>query len=218
MQMVQLLAGFQVSQALYVVAKLGVATALADGPRTIDQLATATGAEADVLRRLTRDLARLGIFRSSDGMVEVTALGLTLADGHPGSLHDVAIYWMETHYAPFAELLHTARTGEGAAAHHYGEPFFDWIAKSPELVGIQNRAMATVTQGLRAGMFDGYTLPGGTLVTDIGGADGAMMCEFLASEPERRGIVFDLPEVVPAATKVLADRTPAISSTSPCRR
>jgi hypothetical protein len=94
---------------------------------------------------------------------------------------------METHYAPF------------------GEPFFDWIAKSPELVGIQNRAMATVTQGLRAGMFDNYTLPEGTLVADIGGADGSMICEFLAREPGRRGIVFDLPEVVPAAQKVLAD-------------
>jgi hypothetical protein len=38
-QMLQMLAGFQISQALYVVAKLG----LADGPRTIEQLAAATG-------------------------------------------------------------------------------------------------------------------------------------------------------------------------------
>lgn len=48
MRMVQLLAGFQVSQALYVAGKLGLATALADGPRTIAQLAEETGADADV--------------------------------------------------------------------------------------------------------------------------------------------------------------------------
>ena len=36
--MIQMLSGFQVSQALYVVAKLGVATVLADGPRDGHQL------------------------------------------------------------------------------------------------------------------------------------------------------------------------------------
>ena len=70
-QMVQMLAGFQLSQALYVVAKLGLGTALADGPRTIEQLATATGAEADVVGRLVRTLAPLGIFRTDGGRVQV---------------------------------------------------------------------------------------------------------------------------------------------------
>ncbi|MGA5899221.1 methyltransferase [Streptomyces venetus] len=32
-----------------------------------------------------------------------------------------------------------------------------------------------------------------------------MICQFLAGEPDRRGIVFDRPEVVPAARKVLAE-------------
>jgi hypothetical protein len=91
-QMVQLLAGFQVSQALYVVAKLGVAEALANGPQTIEQLATATGADTDVLRRLVRDLAPLGIFRTDNGVVEATVLGATLAAGDSGSLRDVAVY------------------------------------------------------------------------------------------------------------------------------
>ena len=203
-QMFQLLGGFQVSQALYSVAKLGVATALADGPRTIDELATATGADTDALGRIVRDLAPVGIFRTGEGVVEVTPLGATLAEGRAGSLRDVALFWMETHYAPFGVFLHTAVTGESAATHCYGEPFFDWISKSPELVRVTNAAMAAVTQALRAGMFDNYTLPEGPLVADIGGAEGSVLCEFLARDPNRRGIVFDLPEVVPAAKQVLA--------------
>jgi hypothetical protein len=54
-------------------------------------------------------------------------------------------------------------------------------------------------------MFDGYQLPGGTLVADIGGADGAMMAQFLRNDPGRRGIVFDLPEVVAGAAATIAD-------------
>jgi precorrin-6B methylase 2 len=203
-QMVQMLAGFQISQALYVVAKLGLCTALADGPRTIEQLAMATGADADVLRRIIRTLAPAGLFRTDGERAEATPLGLTLAEGHPRSVRDIALFWMETHYAPFGELLHTAMTGENAATHYYGKPFMEWTASSPATTEILTQAMASVTQGLKAGMFDNYSLPEGNLVADIGGADGSMICQLLAREPHRRGIVFDKPEVVPAARKVLA--------------
>lgn len=54
-------------------------------------------------------------------------------------------------------------------------------------------------------MFDGYRLPEGTVVADIGGADGSMMVRLLADDPGRRGIVFDQPEVVAAAEKNLVD-------------
>jgi precorrin-6B methylase 2 len=205
LQMVQLLAGFQVSQALYAVAKLGVATALLGGPQTVQQLAAATSSDADALGRVVRFLATLGLFRISGTTVEITDLGATLAEGSPGSIRDVALYWMETHYAPFGQLLHTVRTGETAATRHYGKPFFEWLSADPGMVELQNNAMAVVTNGLRAGMFDDYRLPEGNLVADIGGADGSMICQLLAREPSRRAIVFDRPEVVPSARKVLDD-------------
>jgi hypothetical protein len=203
--MVQMLAGFQLSQALYVVAKLGLSTALADGPRTIEQLVAATGAKADVLRRLIRALAPLGIFRTDGERVESTPLGLTLAEGQPGSVRDIALFWMETHYAPFGEFLYTATTGENAATHYYGKPFMDWIAGDPALAGIQTRAMASITDGLLTGLFDNYSLPEGDLVADIGGANGSVICQFLDRDPDRRGIVFDRTEIVPSARQVLAD-------------
>ena len=205
MQMVQMLGAFQISQALYVVAKLGVSSALVDGPRTIEDLAAATGANADALGRIVRTLAPLGLFQTDDGKVQATSLGLTLAEGHPGSVRDIALFWMETHYAPFGELLHTATTGESAATHYYGKPFLNWTASSPATVELLTRAMATITTALRTEMFGGYSLPEGSVVADIGGADGSMICELLEHEPDRRGIVFDLPEIVPAARKVLAD-------------
>jgi hypothetical protein len=204
--MIQMLSGFQVSQALYVVAKLGVATVLADGPRPVDELAALVAASPDALGRLIRTLTPLGLFQTTgDGRVEVTPLGLTLAAGRPGSVRDAALYWMETHYAAFGHLLHTVRTGEPGATHHLGQPFFDWIGADPELAALQSRAMATVTAGLKAGVFQGYELPGEAVtVADIGGSDGTVLAQLLASHPDRRGIVFDLPQVVPAAREAIS--------------
>ena len=66
-----------------------------------------------------------------EGTVALTPLGATLASDQPGSVRDLGIMWMETHYEPFGQLIHTARTGEAAATHFYGEPFFNWLARDP---------------------------------------------------------------------------------------
>jgi Dimerisation domain len=126
LRMTQLLFGFTTSQALYVTARLGVATALLDRPRRLEELAESTGADRDALGRVIRTLASLGVFRTEeDGNIAVTPLGSTLAAGVPGSTHGIAIFLMETHYEPFGKLLGTAQTGEtprgaGHALHRRG--------------------------------------------------------------------------------------------------
>jgi hypothetical protein len=210
-QMVQLLAGFQISQALYVAAKLDVARLVLDRPRTADDLASEVGADPVALGRLLRTLASLGLFTcEGDGAAApafaATPLGATLASGTPGSMRDMAIMWMETHYLPFSELLHTVRTGECGATHHYGEPFFDWLSRDAEQVARFTASMRNLTEGIRAGAVAGYRLPPAEVVVDVGGADGSLLAMLLAADPDptRRGIVFDLPHVVPAAEEHLA--------------
>lgn len=98
------------------------------------------------------------------------------------------------------------RTGQPAADKYLGEPFFDWLAKDPAMIGLFSRAMADVTSTLRAGMFDHYRLPPGRVVADIGGSDGSVLVQLLTrdGDPDRRGIVFDLPATVPAARPTVA--------------
>jgi hypothetical protein len=55
-------------------------------------------------------------------------------------------------------------------------------------------------------VFDGYDLPPGRVVADIGGADGSVLVQLIAGLPERIGVVFDLPAVAPAAMSSLAER------------
>ncbi|WP_405591187.1 methyltransferase [Streptomyces sp. NBC_01190] len=198
-RMQQLLTGFEISQALFVVAELGVATELLGGPRRVDDLAAVVGADADALARIIRVLAQDGVFRTSGDTVDITDLGRTLADGPADSVRSVARYFRQTHYAPFGNLLDTVRTGEPAATVFLGKPFFDWINENPELAELQNQAMAGFTQHARGNLLAVHDLPEGAIVADIGGADGTLLVELLAGRPERRGIVFDLPSTVSAA-------------------
>jgi O-methyltransferase/methyltransferase family protein len=204
-QMHQLLTGFEVSQALFVVAELGVATALLDGPQRLADLAARVGANADALERLIRFLVPHGVFRTSGrDDIEITDLGGVLAERADDSMHGVARYLMRTHYAPFSDLLHTVRTGEVAATKYLGQPFFDWINATPGLAELQNSAMAQFTTGGRGDVLDRIRFPDGQTIADIGGADGSLLAEILPRLPGRRGIVFDMPRVVTAATATLA--------------
>jgi hypothetical protein len=135
----------------------------------------------------------------------------------PGSVRDVALTWMETHYAPFGELVQTVRDGVPAATRFYGRPFFDWLAGDPEQVARFTGAMADLTSGIKAAALAGYVVPGGPVVVDVGGADGTLLLTLLAADPDpaRRGVVVDLPHVTgrareKVAASPLADRVEVV--------
>jgi len=58
----RLVNGYQISQALHVVAVLGIADLLAARPRTSDELAEATGTHPGALYRVLRALAAAAVF------------------------------------------------------------------------------------------------------------------------------------------------------------
>jgi predicted Rossmann fold nucleotide-binding protein DprA/Smf involved in DNA uptake len=66
-QLARMITGYWISQAIYVAAKLGIADLLADGPKTADELARATGTHARSLYRLLRALASVGVFSEVEG-------------------------------------------------------------------------------------------------------------------------------------------------------
>jgi hypothetical protein len=199
-QMIQLLAGFQVSQALYVVAELGVPDRLLDGPRTSAELAADLQADPAALDRLLRALASLGVFTEQEqGRFAVTPLGRTLASDEPGSVRGLARMWMQTHYAPFGGLLETVRTGQCAATRHYGKPFFAWLGEHPEHVERFSTAMGNLTESIKLGAVDSYAFTGVSKIVDVGGADGTLLAHVLRRLPQASGIVYDLPHVIDAA-------------------
>ena len=204
-QMILLLGGFRVSQALYAAAALGVADHLVAGPAAAEVLAERTGAHPPSLRRLLRTLASVGVFTEPEpGVFALTPLGRTLASGQPGSMRDVVIMFMETHYAPFGDLLGTIRTGQPAAERFYGQPFFAWLSQHPEQASRFTAAMANLTSGFKTAAIAALPLDGIHTIVDVGGADGTGLATILAAHPHMRGVLFDLPHVITSAPETLA--------------
>src|SRR3989442_6150410 len=85
--------GNVVAQGVYVAAKLGVADLLEAGPKSVDELAHATGAHAPSLGRLLRALASLEVFveEEATGRYALNPLGATLRSGKPGSVRDAVL-------------------------------------------------------------------------------------------------------------------------------
>jgi hypothetical protein len=204
--MTALLSGFIQSQALFTFAKLDLATLLLAGPRPAAALAEATRTNALQLDRVLRYLASVDVVSlDPDGFFAITPFGATLASGTPGSVRDLAIFWMETHYEAFAEFLASVRTGTPAFDLRFGQVFGDWMAARPDQGARLAGAMSAVAQGMKADLLAGYRLPGGEVVADIGGADGTLLATLLAHDPGRRGIVLDVDHVVATAGPRLAE-------------
>src|SRR5580704_2692662 len=204
-RMIELLGGFRISQALYAAAVLGVADQLVAGPAAVEVLAAQAGAHSPSLYRLLRTLAGAGVFTEAEpGVFGLTPLGQTLTSSQPGSLRDLAIMWMETHYAPFAELIHAVRTGRPAAEHLYGEPFYAWLSHHPEQASRFTGAMANLTGAFKTTAIASLPLEGTHTVVDVGGADGSVLAAILAAHPQMRGVLFDLPHVITDAPQALA--------------
>jgi hypothetical protein len=206
--MVQLLAGFQISQALYAAAKLGIPDQLAERPHTAAELAQRLQTDPAATGRLVRDLAGLGVFAATDqsDRWQLTPLGQTLVADAPGSVRDLALMWMETHYAPFGGLIDTIRTGTPAADAYYGKPFFSWLGGHPEQVDRFTRSMANLTDGVKTGAVATIDFSGIEHVVDVGGADGTLLAAVLHRYPQLTGTIFDLPHVIEDA----APRTKAL--------
>ncbi|MEE8400970.1 MAG: methyltransferase dimerization domain-containing protein [Candidatus Hydrothermarchaeaceae archaeon] len=62
MALIQMITGYWPSRLIYVAAKLGVPDLLKDGPKDVEELARATGADEQALYRVMRGLASLGVF------------------------------------------------------------------------------------------------------------------------------------------------------------
>ncbi len=200
-QMAGMLSGFAVSQALYVVAKLDIAAKLLAGPRTAADLAEAAEVPEVPLSRVLHTLSGFGVVSHQEGdRFAITELGATLADGTPGSVRGTALMWMETHYEAFGELLGTMRTGSTGFSLRHGQEFVSYLREHPEHLPSLTAAMAELNGGPRQALLSDYRLPEGEVVADIGGADGSVLALLLADEPRRRGVVMDLPGVVPVAT------------------
>jgi hypothetical protein len=130
--LLQLLFGKCVSMAISVVAKLRVADLLADGPKTVADLAAKTKTHAPSLYRVLRTLVAVGVFAEADGRFALTPMGEYLRTAVKGSLRGAADFsGSEWNWRAWGDLLQTVRTGSPAFDSVFHEPVFDYLGRHP---------------------------------------------------------------------------------------
>jgi SAM-dependent methyltransferase len=203
--MMGLITGYWVSQAVGVVALLGVADQITDGPRRSDELAQAVGADPQALYRVLRLLASLDVFAEvAPRTFGLTPLGETLRSDAPDSVRNFAI--TETapgHWLPWGRLLESVRTGRAMTYETLGMGLFEWYAQNPDEAGYFNAAMGNLSALAAGELVRVYDFSTVRTVADIGGAHGVLLAAVLRANPAVRGILFDLPHVIETAGEAL---------------
>jgi ubiquinone/menaquinone biosynthesis C-methylase UbiE len=205
LQMLQVMSGFWISRCVYIVAKLGIADLLKDGPKNADDLAAASGTHAPSLFRVLRALAAVDVLtQSEDNRFGNTPMSETLCEG-PASLRWFAMTELgEEHYPAWGELMHSVRTGEIAFDKAFGEPVWEFFGKNPENARIFNNAMSGMTAQAEAALHAAYKFEGINTIMDVGGGHGGFITSILERNPAMRGILFDSPQVIEGARPKLA--------------
>ena len=198
LRLYNILIGSMKTQAIHVAAELGLADVLSDGPKDIAELAKAVKADANALFRLLRALCSLGLCSEQGGSYSLTPMGQVLRQNVPGSLRPFALLlggaaW----WRAWGALGHAVRTGTGAFDATHGEGYFEFLEKNP---GEQERFhdfMTSICQMNAAAIVGGYSFANFRKIVDVGGGGGHLLSAILASAPQARGVLFDLPGTVP---------------------
>jgi len=200
-ELVRLFRGFWLSRAIYVATELGIADLLADGPRTVADLAATTKTHAPSLFRVLRLLASEGVFaEAEDGRFELTPKAAALRQGAGPARLQVLFLGRPASWEAAGNLSHTVRTGETAFERVHGVDFFEYNRQHPEDQVLFDQLMAAQTKPVARAVAGKYDFSSMASVIDVGGGRGALAVEILTAHPHLRGAVFDQPAVAATTT------------------
>jgi O-methyltransferase domain len=199
------LADYIVPLTLRVVADLGIADHLHDGPRSVDELAAATGAHAPSLARALRAVACKGVFTEPEaGCFGLTPMAELLRSDHPLSFRGM-ITMLPFDLAALNRLEYSVRTGQPAFEHVHGQPYWSYFAAHSEDGERFDRFMQGLTRLVLRTVLGRYPWECLKTVVDVGGGNGTFLAGLLARNESMRGVLVDLPHVVSGATAVLGE-------------
>lgn len=184
------------ARAVYAAAELGLADHLANGARSAEDLARATGTHAPSLFRLLRALASCGVVtETASGRFTTTPLGEALRDGAPGAARatilTIAGSWQ---WKAWDNFMHALQTGESGVKAAFGKDLFDFLGGEPTHSARFNEAMVGMHGAVAPAVIAAYDFSRFASIVDVGGGKGALLAAILKAHRTLRGVLFDLPE------------------------
>lgn len=209
MRLIQMLAGYQVTQVVGTVARLGLADQLAAGARSSAELTEATGADPDALARLLRAAATVGLIAEVEpDLFVLTPVGACLApDAQPASLRDFAIMMASPgQWLPYGRLFDAVMTGRSTTSTALGMGFWEYYQENPEEDATFAGAMGGLSASISTEIAACYDASRFARIVDVGGSQGVLLAGLLAAAPQATGVLFDRPEVIAEARPVITSR------------
>ncbi|WP_433087312.1 methyltransferase [Dactylosporangium sp. CA-052675] len=200
-RMVELITGGWRAQVIYTAAKMGLPDHIAAGRTTAAELAAATGADVEGIRRMMRLLVALEVFAGDEHGYRNTPASLTLVDA-PDSLRDMCLLYGEEFYTAWGHAHESLRTVTAGFELAYGEALYPYLGTHPDLA---ERFQAAMRSG---NIFFDYVPDvfdfAGKTIADLGGGPGHLLTAVLGQVPDARGILLDREHIVPIAKAALA--------------
>ncbi|MEI7663858.1 MAG: methyltransferase [Bacteroidota bacterium] len=196
---------FWLLPALYVAAKLDIATLLKPGPLTAEKLSERLNADPSNIARILRALSSQGIFRQTrDGSYTLNAMSRSLLD-EPGSLRYVILHHLgPVNWNLMNGLENTVITGKDAFTEKYGSGPYEYLRDHPDEYLLFDRSMTNLSDLALAPVMNAYDFTGYPVIADIGGGEGFLLANILHNNPGCRGILFDTHDALVKAPEMMA--------------
>lgn len=205
-KLLEMIAMRHVPQALHVVAVLGIADLLADGPKSSDELARVTGSHAPTLYRVLRTLVAAGVFAEEKaGRFRLTALSQPLRSDAADSVRAASIF-LSGESELEGLLVDCVRTGKTAVELASGTTnWIEYYRQEPARAAVFNAAMTALSNAHYTGVVDAYEFRSIRKLVDVGGGHGRLISMILTSYPKMRGVLFDMPHAFEGGHRTIAE-------------
>ncbi|MFI8852962.1 acetylserotonin O-methyltransferase [Streptomyces sp. 891-h] len=207
-RVLQLATSSWLAAAVSAAAELGVADALAAGPRPVEAVAEEIDAHPPTLHRLLRACAALDLVtEQAPGEFALTQVGEALRSDSPTSMRNFARWvGLAADRATWVGLADSVRTGDSAFERVHGQDVWDFMRGHPEVARVFDDAMTEASRQLIAPVVDAYDFGGIDSLVDVAGGRGALLAAVLAANPGIRGTLYDQPGVVEDARQTFESR------------
>jgi hypothetical protein len=205
--LIGLASGLWVSRILWAAARLGIADAVEMEPTSLATIAERTGTHEGNLRRLMNALVSVGLFRAEGEERYVHSdLSPFLRTDNPISQRAfIESVFGGEHYAGWGAIEDSVRSGGTAFDSVFGKPVFDWYSAHPNEAQKFSRAMESTTRVIEMALMATWTPPPFTVAVDVGGSRGTLVASLLQRNPDARGILFDLPDIIEGVEPTITD-------------
>jgi hypothetical protein len=167
-----------------------------------DALATELGLSAPHLHRLFRGLASLGICaEGSAGSFALTPEGRCLLPGAP--LRQKVQIVVGQYWRPWANLAAAVANAKPAFEQIFGQNVADWRRDHAEAGALFDSYLAREVLAQAPDIVAALDLSSIESVADLGGGHGGLLAGLLQANPNLRGILFDRPHRIEAASPFL---------------